>query len=912
MGLILSVAGSGPADISSSWDAFFNDWVKPVVHFGTPVLIVFAVLLTLTRVLTGVLVTKDSPGIRSANTSARWPVSVMYWFGVICLLYSAIEATVIFPLARDVMFGKKPKPPTAPPAPLTAEFSIGMVAAAGVVVWVLYCIIGHPLRRKVYAPGLKKRQRRDPGLGSYARIGWTVSVTAGMAAAAGALIVGVIGLWWRFHWLDDRVMPGAYALLLAVLGVVIVGRARGIGMGLVIHGHDKAGADDAGLGASVRARLYTLASHGPTGIQVTEQTDVSTLPQDALSLIPEGTLAKLVALFVSLFTPATPWRADVAEQSDGSIVISILRNGVAADAVVIRASTLWLPDKSASNAGTTSIADDTSPAVGGPSGGSGPAGPGTAPDWTVELRTAAAAFILVTLSKRYSHLCAGLSGAHEWRSVAMQVIATDPACQLNADDKRALLANAVAEDDGNMAAQLAFLNTSYRDRTTADQRTNRLFAEGLFKLLGKVPNEEGMWPLWLRLRFNLLFALLNEAASFDRLEVRPSSDSPVLDKDAAKVRDVLKDAAEQAGHLVVFWQDLENQKAFPELWQDMDAAVTAAAEAVIMEWERRFSDPMKVNWKQSRGGDARKKAKMTLLARYEQACTLVGYAAMSAGRRQSCLYNQALDELEMVMAVPGFRTWARSDPSLAELHDIDTIRKALCRSTDTAAEADCEPKAAGPPAVSATRRALAAEYASGPLTSASDIVDRFKRLTGDPCPADFLALPPFAGHRAAIEERGIHSADELSQKAPALVSELGITDGVAARWREVADLYTWLRRVPPASDQVTDTAKQDRITTALVFLLMKTNLDSLPALQQELQRERGGGHGQFRARLIDCARPWAVVVPGEQAIDRWPEELNRCSGTHREPAKSAQTQSTTLPVGYLRVALRRSRFRFWL
>ena len=199
-------------------------------------------------------------------------------------------------------------------------------------------------------------------------------------------------------------MPGAYALLLAVLGVVIVGRARGIGMGLVIHGHDKTGADDAGLGASVRARLYTLASHGPTGIQVTEQTDVSTLPQDALSLIPEGTLAKLVALFVSLFTPATPWRADVAEQSDGSIVISILRNGVAADAVVIRASTLWLPDKSASNAGTTSIADDTSPAVGGPSGGSGPAGPGTAPDWTVELRTAAAAFILVTLSKRYSHL----------------------------------------------------------------------------------------------------------------------------------------------------------------------------------------------------------------------------------------------------------------------------------------------------------------------------------------------------------------------------------------------------------------------------------------------------------------------------------------------------------------------------
>src|SRR5215510_11060300 len=113
MGLILSVGGSGPTGISSAWDAFFHDWVKPVVHFGTPVLIVFAVLLTLTRVLTGRLVAKDSPGIRTAKTAAQLPVSVMYWFGVICLLWSAIEATVIFPLARDVMFGKKPKAPTA-------------------------------------------------------------------------------------------------------------------------------------------------------------------------------------------------------------------------------------------------------------------------------------------------------------------------------------------------------------------------------------------------------------------------------------------------------------------------------------------------------------------------------------------------------------------------------------------------------------------------------------------------------------------------------------------------------------------------------------------------------------------------------------------------------------------------------
>jgi hypothetical protein len=894
VGLISIAAGSGPGDISSAWDAFFHDWVKPVVHFGTPVLIVFAVLLTLTRVLTRVLVTKDAPGVRSAKAWARLPVSVMYWFGVICLLYASIEATVIFPVARNLISHPKP---SAPPAPWTAETSIAMVAAAGVVVWLLYRIVGRPLKRKVYAPGLNKRQRRDMGLVSYARVGWTGLVTAGMAVGAAALIVAVIGLaWWHFRWLDGRITPGAYAPLLAVLGVVIVSRTRGIGMGLVIQGHDKTGGDDAGLGASVRARLYTLASHGPTGIQVTQQTDVSTLPQEALNLIPEGTLAKLAALFMSLFAPATPWRADITEQSDGSIVISMLRNGISADAVVIEASTLWLPDKTASSAGTASTAADTGTATSGSSEGSSPGDPGATADWTVALRTAAAAFILLTLSKRYYHLRAGLSGAHDWRSVAMQVIATDPACHLSDDDKSALLARAVAEDAGNMAAQLAFLNTSYRDAT--DEDANRLFAEKLSNLLEKMPTDEGLWPLRLRLRFNLLTCLLNEAASlfneatpFHRPEDSQHPDgsvadqnAEVADQNAERARVVLKAAAEQAGYLVVFWQDPENQQALPELWEDMDAAVTIAAQAVKVAWERRFNCPLKVSWEENGPSGVRKQPKMTLPARYENACMLVGRAALSAGRPQSYFYTQALDELQMVTHVPEYRTWARADSSLAELHDVDRIKNVL-RLTYTD---DGKPEAAWIPSPSATMRALAAEYTTRPLLDESDIANRFKGLIGDPCPADFLALPPFAGHRADIEDRGIHSAADLSRNAAeldhrggaTLVSELGITDDVAARWLKLADLYTSLREVPSAS--VTDASKQDTITTALVFLLMKADLDSVPALKKVLRQGGGSGLGQFRANLIDCARPWAVVVPGTPDIRCWLQRLEKPSRRSQE------------------------------
>jgi hypothetical protein len=502
----------------------------------------------------------------------------------------------------------------------------------------------------------------------------------------------------------------------------------------------------------------------------------------------------------------------------------------------------------------------------------------------VELRTAAAAFILLTLSKRYYHLKAGLSGATDWSSVAMQVIATDPACQLNAHDKRALLANAVAEDDGNMAAQLAFLNTSYR--TTADQRENRLYAKKLSSLLKKVPNDEGMWPLRLRLRFNLLTCCLNEAASFDR---------PLLhSKDAAEVRKALNSAAEQAGRLVVFWQNSENQKALPDLWDDMGVAVTMAAKAIQVEWKRRFGGSLKVGWKEIKERGDHKKAKLTLAARYEKICMLVGCAALSAGQQKLDRYTEALDELELVAAIEYYRTWARTDPSLAELHDIDTITNLLLRPTAVAYGKTNAAKVLA-------MRARAAQY-----------VDRFKRLTGKPCPADFLALAPFAARRADIEDRGIHSAADLGQEeAATLVSELGITSGVADRWRQLARLYTWLREVPPASGPADDAADPDTITTALVFLLMEANVDSVPALERELLQDGGSGLGEFRARLLDCAQPWAVVVPREQDISCWQRKLVRCSGTDRKP-EPAYIQLTALPDGNnSRGAVRRSWFHSW-
>ena len=118
----------------------------------------------------------------------------------------------------------------------------------------------------------------------------------------------------------------------------------------------------------------------------------------------------------------------------------------------------------------------------------------------------------------------------------------------------------------------------------------------------------------------------------------------------------------------------------------------------------------------------------------------------------------------------------------------------------------------------------------------------------------------------------------------------------------MAGLYTWLRGVPPASCEAKGTARRDEITTALAFLLMEAKLDSVSALRQEL----ANAPDQFRARLLVCARSWAVVVPGKQVIGRWQQELNRCSGNHK---KAYQVRSLTIDgtrLEYLRTAFRRS------
>jgi hypothetical protein len=785
--------GSVPHATSKAWDAFYRHWVHPVIHFGTPTLVVLAVLMTLAVVATPLVVRVSTPGTRSADSESA--LSGAYWLGVICLLFSAVEATIVFPLSRHVRWAR--------PESWAAVVSIGLIFVALMVVALLFTVDRPRLHGLRY--------------GSMAAL----ILIAGLAPSIG-----------RRHWPGLSGKPAAvtYATVLAALGILIVAGARGIRIGLLIQGHDKTGADDAGLGAFVRARLYSLGSQEPKGILVTQQTDTSTLPSGALGLIPSGTLAKLVALFLSLFTPPTPWRVDVTEQVDGSIVIAVRRNGRVADATVIRPSSLELPSKQANGGDGGADAGDSTPAAGADPSGSGSAGAGAGGDWTAELRTAAATFTLLVLSRCYYHLRAGLCGATEWRSVALQVIASDPACQLSAEDKHAVLVHAVADDRENKAAELALLSDSYRTAGSTDDLTE--FAAKLEELLTRLPDDdEGTLPLRLRSRFNMIVAYVNYAVSLT--EEQPD------DVDArSKARAAVMEAKTQVIYLLNFWSRQEMRDKYTGLWQSMYAAVNFAAKAIAAELHRTCGDGAAAGIDYvDKESDLPHGVNMTLLARYENACALTR-GREKHGAKKAEEYEAALDELEIAVADPSMLMWARKDPSLAVLHDVDMVRQE-CRTAGETPEEKAKTAA-----------------------KAFDVVTRFKNLVGEPVPADFLLLSPFAAYRDALALRGIHDATRLQRtRGRELRSELRITRGEEARWREVTDLYRMADAYPAAG------GNGNRATGA-VFLLLQANLDSVAAVSNAL-----ASPDKLREDLRGLATGWAVVAPGEEEIGAWRTHL---------------------------------------
>jgi len=506
----------------------------------------------LVRVLTRVVV-----GVHDESLSPGWDGA--HWAGVLGLAVAAVDAAVTLPLSFDNSYD------AAVQAMLWV--TIGLFVLCGVLLVVLYA---QPTRT------------RD------------VAVYGGAVFAAFVLLGLAVYFPGQWH---EPIAVVTWAAVLAASASTVAARVRGLHIGLVIQARNKDGADDAGLGEFVRVRLHALGSQPPRGIDLSPSTDVSSLPDGALSLLPEGTLAKLGAVLVQLFQPATPWRAVVCEQADSSVSVVMIRNGKVADTTVIRRSTLNLP------------------------AGIGDAG--------FALRTAAAAYVLLGLAERHPQLRRGLGGATDWRSVAAQVIGTDPAVT-SAAAKIELLTNAVAFDGGNLAAYAGLIAVGYRRQGTDLDYDARL-VDLLDRIAARADRHDDLVAIRLRTLFNLSVIRLNRA---------------IANPDLAPTALVAAD--ESATRLAAL---LDAVRGRPELSQLVTEIGTATwlLRASIHALDSGFDAP---------AGDE-PTAAMSLLAYYERACL-----RMLEGR-----VDAALDDLFLATRGATMRTAARTDQSFAELHD---------------------------------------------------------------------------------------------------------------------------------------------------------------------------------------------------------------------------------------------------
>jgi hypothetical protein len=731
---------------ASGWDSFYATWVSPTVRVGTPLLVLFVLLLFASRLITRWVVGPDTPGSRRYSR-------VFSMVATVSLLYSAFEFAVILPLLRSNSYSSQIR---------GIQFTAGLAVLFQIaLLYVAWFVISH---------------EREPRQSTAIMVILTLSVLV-----LAAMIMGTESPW----------TAGLLACVLGALGVMTLAWTRGTALGLRIAGHTKEGGDNPGLAQFVHDRLFALGTLPPRGIQRTQGTDVDSLPAAALKLLPEGPVSKAAALVIALATQSTPWIAHVTEQSDGSLSIVLLRNGVVADARVIHASDVALPGPSPT-ATTTSASAST--------GAASTSGAATSDreKWSVELRTAAAAFILLALSRRYDHLTHGLSGATEWRSVAAQVIATDSATRLRPDEQVALLARAVAFDGKNVAAEVAFLNTTYRVGAASRRQTWQYAVRLEAVLQNRIRHEAEFSALRLRVLFNLTVAWLNYA---ELVLVRGAADQDLPSRDEA-----LKHADNYVSKLLESLQLGKKVKSLDSLVKEIEAASWYFKDMIRLAQQEAAS--------QRKISEASPPKASSMLARYERACWLVANEE----------WSEALAEIDMVRHDPSIRVWARQDPFFERLHQLP--------------------------------------YDSGRWAR------QFKADVGDPIPGDFLDLAPFIAHKGALQQRGIYTAVQLRQSRTSfLLSELGITVGVAHRWYTLAELYRSLTEMPPS-----DTNDQAAKAVGILFLLLAVNVDSIAELTPRLEENNIESFGD---KLLDAARPFAVVAPTVAELRAWVAGLAR-------------------------------------
>jgi hypothetical protein len=223
---------------------------------------------------------------------------------------------------------------------------------------------------------------------------------------------------------------------------------------------------------------------------------VTALPEEALTTLPQGRIAAALFNVVQAVLPTVPWRASVVLVDHDTATVTLSRNGHPADVTRVSRSGLGLPEVP-----TTGDEETRNDQIG---------------VANTQLLTAAAAVILLALSKRHPGLRNGLCGATRWQSAALQVLATEePLTDDRTPEKQTLrkrlLARAAQLDPDNALAWVAYLHCfGRRSPNLEDQRRfAELMAEAHDRMFRHGAPPPGFEALRLRMRYSRAVAWVN-------------------------------------------------------------------------------------------------------------------------------------------------------------------------------------------------------------------------------------------------------------------------------------------------------------------------------------------------------------------------------------------------------------------
>ncbi|MFC9328532.1 DUF4332 domain-containing protein [Kitasatospora sp. NPDC057015] len=464
---------------TSDWDAFYSSWLRPVAQLLIPLAIALVVLVAVSGLLTRFVVHRDALAW-SRPARSFWSV-----VGGLAVLAAATFLSV-YPMFHPFADGRW----------LPWAFLFGVVAP-GVTLAVLASglRIRYPIRVDMVRPVTMPRP------------------TSWILLLVWALLVSCF-----FSWgVHDRLLVAYVAL--AVLGITATATALGQNLRLEIEAHGADGNADGAASDYVLARLQSLGSKVPD-LPVSRANQLSNLLSENLSAIPAGAVASTVARVMYAFRPGLTWRARITLVDINRVTITLTRNGQHVRSDVISRRNLGLaPLRAAKD--TPELEEERGRA-------------------RAQLLTGVAACILVELSRTHPHLRAGLCGARQWRSVALQVIATEPALTDDLDTRLTLLQDSVTLEPRYGPGRLNYLETLIA--VTPKTIENRLrFAELMdaqlpLTLTKDKKSIKGGWELihmhiqYSRAAMRVNAYLMARSAGEQRIQQLSSRHKDVLDK----------------------------------------------------------------------------------------------------------------------------------------------------------------------------------------------------------------------------------------------------------------------------------------------------------------------------------------------------------------------------------------------